>query len=162
MAKNTYYVIFENSPSGDGTTQDNSPVARNPTINAPQENDEVFNSVRKYASLAYAGKIANKVVSHRINTIELRTGKAELQQRLQASYEIVNTGVDIGKNIIVGGLIGGGVGAVVGAVAGVAESLFDLSLRQEEISMKRRSEDITIHYNRIRAGASQDRTGQTR
>lgn len=159
MAKNTYYVVFENNSAN--VEENNSPVATTPA-NAGTTGDKALNAVKKYASLSYAVHIADKVVSNRIGTIELRTGRTEMQQRMEFAYGATKRVVGMGATIATGAMVGGGVGAVVGAIIGVTESLFDIGLRQNEIDIKRRNEDVSIYLNRIRAGAGQDRTGKTR
>ena len=159
MAKNTYYVVFENNT--DGTTVQ-SPVAEGKKGKTQEEKnrDALLKGVKGYASLNYAESVVNRIVTSKINTVELRDGHAELQQKMQFVYGGIKQGVDTVKSMIVAGSIFGGAGVALATVAGVADYLISVSIRQGEINARKSVEDTSLHFARIRAGAGQDRTGK--
>lgn len=160
MAKNTYYIVFENK---DRTVE--SPVASNK--NAPSDSDEeqdlkaLTKGLKKYASLSYAESVVDRFLSTKIDTIELRTGHQELQQQMQFAYGVAKKGVGIIKGAKIGGSVAGGVGAAIGAVVAVADTMINMGTKASQIDMRREIENQELHFNRIRAGAGQDRTGKT-
>lgn len=161
MAKNTYYVVFENNT--DGATSE-KPVAANKKTQTQDEKNAraLTKGVMGYASLSYAESVVDRVVTHQINTVELRTGHAELQQRMQFQYGVAKQGFDIVKNMVMAGSVFGVAGVAIGAVAGIADWGIGIAIRQSEINMRREVENTSLFYSRIRAGAGQDRTGNTR
>lgn len=160
MAKNTYYVVFENK---DRTVE--SPVASNK--NAPSDSNEeqdlgaITKGLKKYASFSYAESVVDRVLSAKIDTVELRTGHQELQQQMQFVYGVAKKGVGVIKGAIAGGSVGGAVGALVGAVVGVADTMINMGIKSNQINMRKEIENQELYFNRIRAGAGQDRTGKT-
>ncbi|MBQ3040847.1 MAG: hypothetical protein IJD42_04535 [Clostridia bacterium] len=61
------------------------------------------------------------------------------------------------------GSIFGGAGVALGAVAGLADwGIRSIALRQSEINMRQEVENTSLFFARIRAGAGQDRTGNSR
>lgn len=161
MAKNTYYVVFENNT--DGATSE-KPVATNKKTETQDEKNAraLTKGIKGYASLSYAESFVDRVATHNINTVELRTGHAELQARMQFNYGLGKQGFDIVKNMVMAGSIFGGAGVALGAVAGLADWGISIALRQSEINMRQEVENTSLFYARIRAGAGQDRTGNTR
>lgn len=161
MAKNTYYVVFENNTDGATNAK---PVATNKKTQTQDEKNiqALTKGVMGYASLSYAESVVDRVVTHQINTVELRTGHAELQARMQFNYGVAKQGFDIVKNMVMAGSVFGVAGVAIGAVAGVADALIGIGIRQSEINMRREVENTSLFYARIRAGAGQDRTGNTR
>lgn len=161
MAKNTYYVVFENNTVGA-----ESPVANNPkggeTPQNVEANDKSFKKAFAFASVKYAESIVNRINATNIGTIELRTGHGELQARMQFAYGIAKQGFDMAITSAFAGAIFGAPGAVVSAIASVGSSLIDIGERHRVIQMKKANENVTIHLNNIRAGASQDRLGRTK
>jgi hypothetical protein len=162
MANKEYRIVFEDETE----SGIESPVARNKNAPSGTEDSSATQSISKalkgYAALNYAISVGDKLTMSTINTVELRTGHQELQQKMQFAYGTAKQGVKIVSNAVAGGLASGSwVGAVVGAVLGVADSVINLAIKQNEINMRREVEGQTLYLNRIRAGASQDRTGKT-
>ena len=160
MAKNEYHIVFENK-----TTPDvESPTATNKDSTTQEEKDAkaLTSKIKGYASFSYAESVVDRVISIDLNTVELRTGHQELQQRMQYKYGVIKQGFDIARNAFAAGSIFGGAGIVLGAVVGIADSLINVGIKQSEINMRREIENTSIYFNRIRAGAGQDRTGKSR
>lgn len=160
MAKNTYYIVFENK---DGEEQ--SPVAKNRQSIVTDKDEENIRALTKglrgYASLSYAMNVVDRVVTSNVNMVSLRTGHEELQQRMQFAYSVANQGAGVLMGAIMGGSLAGGVGAVIGAVAGASDKMINMAIKQNEINVRQNIENQTLALNRIRAGAGQDRTGKT-
>lgn len=113
------------------------------------------------AMLGYARNIANRVWQSNINTVALRTGHQELQQRQQVVYNVANRAINIGLSIGVGAKTGGVWGAIAGAVISIASAGIDIAIRQNEINIARGQENTAIFLNQIRIGAGGGRMGRT-
>lgn len=159
MATKEYRIIFENA-----NAKMESPVASNkdaPDDSVENTAENLTKGLKGYASLNYAVSVADRVLSAQINTVELRTGHQELQQRMQFAYGVAKQGVGIVSGAIAGGTMGGAIGAVIGAVVGVADTMINMGIKSSQINMRKEIENQELYFNRIRAGAGQDRTGKT-
>ena len=160
MAKNTYYIVFENK---DGEEQ--SPVAKNKDSAGSSEYDKDIKALTKgvkgYATLSYAKNVTDRIVTSQLNMVSLRTGHEELQQRMQFAYGVAKKGVGIVEGAIMGGSVASGAGALIGAVVGLADTMINVAIKSNEIGVRQDLENQTLALNRIRAGAGQDRSGKT-
>ena len=112
------------------------------------------------AMLGYAKNIADRIVQSNINTVALRTGHEELQQRQQLTKNVANRAINIGASIAVGAKTGGAWGAVIGAVLSLGSSAMNIAVRQNEINIARQQENTIIFLNQIRIGAGGGRMGR--
>lgn len=162
MANTEYRIIFEDGAK----SKIEKPTASNKSDASPSVDTSDSDALRKgiagYASINYAMSVVDKLATSEINTVELRTGHQELQQRMQFAYGIAKQGVGIVSGAIAGAGVGGAVGALVGAVVGVADTLIGVGIKQNQLNVQRSVENQELYFNRIRAGAGQDRTGKAR
>ena len=101
-----------------------------------------------------AASFVNQVVSYRIQTVSLRTGAEEQQERLVFAYSIAK---QVGGTLLstaVGAAMGGGIGAVVGLVVGIAHTAISYSQKAEELRIQKTVEDVGLRYLNARAGGS--------
>jgi hypothetical protein len=121
---------------------------------------EVGTGIKTMAIIGYAKSIINRVWSSSVNTITLRTGHEELQQRHQFIQSTVNRGINLVQSVIAGASTGGPVGAVVGAVASIGMGVFDLGMKSYELNLARQQENVSIYFNQVRIGAGGGRMGR--
>lgn len=165
MAKNTYYIVFENN--AEEKKKQKTTASNKSSTNEDDENsrigdpEDMVKGLKRYASAGYAISLADRVISPQINTVSLRTGHEELQQRMQFTYGFIKQGASVVQNAVAAGTLFGGAGAVIGAVVGIADSLINISIKQGEINTKRQVENMTIALNNIRMGTRQDRGGRS-
>lgn len=96
----------------------------------------------------------DQVVSHQIQTVSLRTGAEEQQERLSFAYSITK---QIGGTLLstaVGAAMGGGVGAIIGLAVGVAHAAISYSQKASELRTQKALEDVGLRYMNARAGGS--------
>lgn len=101
-----------------------------------------------------AASFVNQVVTHQIQTVSLRTGAEEQQERLAFAYSIAK---QVGGTLLstaVGAAMGGGIGAVVGLVVGIAHTAISYSQKAEEMRIQKTVEDVGLRYLNARAGGS--------
>lgn len=163
MENNTYRVEFYNM-TNEG--EDKKAVATN-NQNAGEE-QATTDSKRKFkkptkalAAISYARSVIDRNIASQINTVTLRTGYEEKQQRQQFFFGIGKKVIDTGMAIAVGATFGGLPGALVGMVVSTTNELFNLAIKQNELNMAREQENISIFFNQIRMGTSGNREGRT-
>ena len=111
------------------------------------------------ASVNLAKKYIGLSLSNSINTVSLRTGQNELQERQQFVFENVMYGIDLMQGIVTGLVLSGGnpIGAVLGAVESVASTAIQISQKQRVIELNRAVENVSVGMANIRAGTSGNR-----
>ena len=100
----------------------------------------------------------NRVASHNVNMVELRTGSRDLQQRYSFAYQIATDTANLAESVLMGFAVGNVAGAVVGGLMSVAGKIINIVQRQDEINTKQSIENVSVQMNYIRAGAGGRRT----
>lgn len=117
---------------------------------------ENVSSVPSFMKPAAAYGIAKRAVTmginHRVNTVELRTGHAELQQRYQLINDIATRSFNLIESMAVGFAVGNVAGAAVGAVTSLAFQGVAISQQLEERQWRMQEESIGISLANIRSG----------
>lgn len=146
----TYEIVIKNET----TTSKSSPVAGDSGNggSAPAKNQSTENLVKSLVAYKKVVPYVKQAIQHEISTVELRTGSAELQQRIEFGYQVVSSGVGIAENILVGFAVGNVAGAVAGAVVGIAGELLNVGYRADTINLKRSEESISLGIMDRRAG----------
>lgn len=104
---------------------------------------------------SYIMPFVDKMVTQKISTVALRTGAQELEDRMSFAYQVGKQAFGFVESVAVGALIGGGVpGALIGGAMHVALTMVEYSTRKQEIDLKHRVEDISLHFMNTRAGGS--------
>lgn len=96
---------------------------------------------------------ADKIINFGISQVNLTTGAAEYQQRLQATYNIASSAADTIYSTIMAGVIGGGWLAALNLAKEGLSALINIGQKQMELNNKSSLEDISINLSAIRAGA---------
>lgn len=122
------------------------------------EKDSGFiKATKMFAMYKTAENLANTFISYDINTISLRTGQSEKQERISFAYQTSKRILDVATSIGVGAAMGGGIGAVIGLTYGITRELISLYQREELIQTRKNIEDISIRLANQRAGVSMSR-----
>jgi hypothetical protein len=139
----------------------NKPNGDNPSGKNAKEKDKKKAIAKGISAYHYAKSAADIAISSQINTIELRTGRSQLQARMQTSYDIGKRIWNIGESIAIGAMLGGGVpGAVIGAVGSIASQGISLALEQYNLDLQKTVDDIGLKQMQIRAGTGGNRVGR--
>lgn len=101
---------------------------------------------------SYVKPFVSAAINHQIQTISLRTGADEQQQRIQFAYDIGKQAVGIIENIAVGAAIGSLPGALIGATLGVATTLINYANRANTLRYEQNLESVTLRGMNVRAG----------
>ena len=143
----TYEIILKNET--DNASE--NPVAGQETETT---NPEQVTAAKGLVSFSAVKPYINQVIQHQINTVELRTGSSELQQRISFAYQAAGSLVSIGQSAVTGFAVGGPPGAVIGALLGIAGKALSIGLNQNTIDLQRQQESLSLGLMNLRAGGS--------
>ena len=112
--------------------------------------------------VAYTGakRIAEAYITHNINTVSLRTGATEYEQKLQFAYSEGSQAIGSVAAIAMGAAVGGPAGAAVAAV-GVGINYImkavNWSQNADKIQIQKALEDVSLQMQRARMGTAGSR-----
>lgn len=152
MAERNYTITLKNESSGESS---GTPVAgQTQQAKAPANGNAAAKGVVKglVAYNTYVKPFVSQIVSQQINTISLRTGASEQQQRIQFAYEVAQQAAGIGASILTGFAIGNVPGAIAGAVVGVASTALNYANKAQTIQLESDLENISIRGLTVRSG----------
>lgn len=142
----TYEWIIRNG--ADNSTQITAPS----TENTGKKTDGIPSFMKPAAVYGIAKRAVTMGINHRVNTVELRTGHAELQQRYQLINDIATRSFNFIESIAVGFAVGNVAGAAIGAVTSLAFQGIQISQQLEERQWRMQEESVGISLANIRAG----------
>lgn len=159
------YEIRITLPQG---TEKESAVAKSAAnTSTGQDNNEPSTTAKDMIGMAktvvaYTGakRIAESYISHNINTVSLRTGATEYEQKLQFAYSEGSQAVGSVAAIAMGAAVGGLPGAAIAAVGvGLNYIMKAIGWAQnaEKIQMQKDLEDVSLQMQRARMGISGSR-----
>lgn len=115
---------------------------------------DVMRKAKRMVALSAAVPIADTIISNKINTISLRTGAVEYEQRQNATYSAVKQAVGAGIGLAMGAMINpaGLAVAAIGVVTSGIVKLINIEQKQRVIDMQANVEGISIGMAINRAG----------
>jgi hypothetical protein len=161
MAEKQYAITLRNE------TEENEKAKTTATTQNGQSADgktdeKGFKFTKATALKGFAVSVADRVVSSNINTISLRTGYEEKQQRIQYNYQIGKRGA-VYLGALAHGVKSGNIGApLFGIALSLVNTAVNYAIRQQEVNYSRQVENNSIFLNQIRMGAGLNREGKTR
>lgn len=167
MAEHRYEIVIKNETA----KQQKSPVAGSSSggvNNTPQEGDGTGSNAQTIAKGLvaynhYAKPFVDRIINFEIGTTELRTGAAELQQRMSFANSVAQKAVGLIESTLIGAAIGGGLpGALIGATMNITTNLVDLMQRQQRLGLERTVENVALGFANTRAGGSVASYSQSR
>lgn len=143
------------TPASAGATQDNAGDGLSGKPNWSKSADAAKSAAKKIVSTATVASVADTLISYQINTVSLRTGAREYEQRLQFGY---STFKQISTSIIGGAMVGGPVGAAAGLFLGVGLQAINWVQNGATIQLNRQLENISLGMASERAGYNNSRS----
>jgi hypothetical protein len=137
-----------------------SPVSNSSAENTENNqvtNEQFMTKAKKIAAYGTVKGFVTQILSNGISTIELRTGAAEYQQKMQFAYDIGLGLYNIAEKTYLGAKFGGGVGAAIGLAIGTMHTAISYAQAQNVIDLNRTLESMTITQNNVRAGTANRR-----
>lgn len=144
----TYTIIIK-----DETAEKRKTTASPASTEEKQSDGLTLEQIKKLAPIGFAVGAFNKIISNEINKVELRTGQAELQQRLQFNYSVASGVMGLGLTAMAGAKIAGPIGAVVAVGFSLANTSIDLIQKQQILNLQRQNEVINQQFMRNRMGS---------
>lgn len=152
MAEHNYTLTIQ--MSSDGGSQ--SPIAgqSNQTQETPSEGGfTAQTAVEALVSFkTFVEPLVQPVVDGYIQTISLRTGSQEAQDRIQFAYNVGGRVKNLAKNIIIGARVGSLPGAIAGAAASIFSTVINYAVESKRLSYEQSLESISLRGMNVRAG----------
>lgn len=158
----TYEYIIRNETSGEGGGLPVAKVSSRGGADKPQQSgaQKTVKTLKTLSNLYVvreAVSITKSEFMYKANTVELRTGCKDLQQKVDFQMQLGQMGLNILGSAVAGFAVGGIIGAasaaglsVLSQAIGFAQST---SQAQRTIDLKQSIEDNTIRMQMVRAGS---------
>lgn len=158
MAEHNYSLTIKNETADEN---ENNPIAGNAAGSKQASGGDnaaaaasTIKAAKIMAVLGTAMHFADKIVSHRIQTVELRTGASEQQERLSFAYSVAKQAGGIIMSTIAGFAVGNAPGALIGFLTSATTTAMSYAQKASELRMQRDLEAVGLKYMNIRAGGS--------
>lgn len=122
--------------------------------NADQSARGIMTATKKMVSYAAIKGTADNLISYEISQVELRTGAAEMEQRLSTVHSIASQSLDAGVALGVGIATGTWPIVIMGMVTKGINQIISYAQRKNTISTENALEDVSIRMRTLRAGVS--------
>lgn len=147
--KYTVDVVFK------GASKKKSPVAGAKTEGksyAEKTASSLDRGIKGLVSFRAISSTARTLIAYKYNTVELRTGAAELEQRQSYIFDRVSEGITTGVAIGVGAATGNLPLVLIGLVSTGINKLIEIAQRTDILLQKQNIESVGIRMSNIRAG----------
>ncbi len=152
MATNSKYsIVIENN-----TQSKESPVAKSESSTAPQYSKGQLRTQSALKAMVaidkYVAPFVEQAISYEVGTIELRTGAAELQQRIEFGLSVAKSAVGFVSSIAIGAATGNLPGAIIAGVMSIGTTAMNYANNARRIRVQSSLESITQRGYASRAG----------
>ena len=156
MAGNDFHLYIHLGEAGEGSAMAGG--AKNKSDSASSGSDStaigIKSAVKKIVSYATIKATADQVISGNLSMVELNTGSAEYEQRLQAGYNLGKQIWNAGEIFVLGGLAGGLPGAIAGLFISGVHMAISYSFRAATLAKEENLENVSIGLMNVRAGTA--------
>lgn len=134
---------------------------KSPVANSSEKSEQKYTSGQLKAQGAikalvaydkYAAPFVEGIVQHGVGTIELRTGAAELQQKIEFGLNMAKTAGGLVTSALTGYAIGNLPGALIGVLISGVTTAINYANRRDTIRLEQNLENITLRGMNVRAG----------
>lgn len=134
---------------------------RSPIANDTQGSDSKYTSGQLRAQGAlkalvaidkFAAPFVEQAIQYQVGTINLRTGAAELQQRVEFGLSLAKSAAGIGTGLLAGYAVGNVPGAIIGTLISGVTTVMNYANRAKTIRTEADLESITLRGLNNRAG----------
>ena len=142
-------------------------VAQTEGVSKSTASNEQEKSIKKLGAYISAQTLEPFIANVKQNVqqnIQIVTGSADLQQRVNFAMETVQFGVNTYKNVSAGAIIGKslGIGGLAGGVIGLAltavNTAMNIMFEQQRLNLQERMENYQLQQSRSRLGSAYNRT----
>lgn len=163
-AGNNEYVIrieLGNLPDGSNGPVSNPSVGSSNDLGSGEKSywaksaDSAKAAAQKIVSVGTAASIADNLISYEVNSVSLRTGATEYEQKLQFGYSTLKS---TAVPLVVGAATGGLPGAAIGLVMGLAMQGIQWAQNARTMIFNQNLENVSIGMATVRAGVTGSRS----
>lgn len=157
-SNHTYSIVVENKTA----EKKKNPVAGNSTSTKHSSGGPDYQDLGKKGLVSFKTFIQSfveQVPTSYVNTISLRTGAEEHQERMEFAQSVIRRGVGIVESIAMGALVGGGIGAAIGTVTSLATTAVSYVIKYQEMNIKQQTENASLSAMFVRAGGAASFSG---
>lgn len=154
MAANNQYELrikIEDATGGNSQIAGSGGAAAS-TSDVPKAEKSISASLGTFVATQAIKPFIQQTKNFLVNNVELRTGSAELQQRVDFDFQLLGDATTIISSTAAGAALGGPIGAGVGALVGIAQVAMGYFFNQQQINLQAQIEDRQINYLTNRAG----------
>lgn len=149
----------------DGLPDGGSGPVSNPSVGSSKDGgeksywaksaDSAKSAAQKLVSIGTAASIADNLISYEVNSVSLRTGATEYEQKLQFGYSTLKS---TAVPLVVGAATGGLPGAAIGLVMGLAMQGIQWAQNARTMIFNQNLENVSIGMATVRAGVTGSRS----
>lgn len=166
MPEHNYTLTLKNETANDA----DSPIAGQSSKSSQQQSAASAQGKTKAGAVvkglvsfeAFVKPFVQPMIQHSLQTVSLRTGSQEMQQRMQFAYSLGEQAIGIVESIAVGAALGHLPGAILGAVMGLATTAINYANQKDTIRMEQNLENISLRGMNVRAGGYAPAYGASR
>lgn len=156
MANRDYTITINLNalPNGNGAMaeQEGSTIGGLDSNNTSEAG--ALKAAQNLVSFATVASTADKLISNSINQVNMRTGAAEYEQRLDAAYSAGKQIIGAGAALAIGATTGTLPIVALGMVASTISKAISISQKATILNLGQSLEDISIEMQNVRAGTS--------
>lgn len=138
----------------DGSSQNPIAGQNNQTKDAPSESNKNAKTIIKglVSFNAFVKPLVQPMIDGYMQTVSLRTGSQEAQDRLQFAYNVGEQAVGIISTIAMGAIVGNLPGALLAAGTSIFGAAMNYANKAEKMRLEHNLESITLRGMNVRAG----------
>lgn len=111
---------------------------------------------------SFVKPFAQPIIKHSLQTVSLRTGGQEMQQRMQFAYSVGEQALGIIESTAIGLAVGNLPGALLGLATGILTTVINFANQADTIALERNLENISLRGMNVRAGGYAPSYGASR
>lgn len=156
MASKNYTITINLNalPNGNGAMAEQE----GSTIGGLESNNTsdvgALKAAQNLVSFATVAASADKIITTTINQVNMRTGAAEYEQRLDAAYSAGKQIIGAGATLAIGAATGTLPIVALGMVVSSVSKAISISQKATMLNLGQSIEDISIEMQNVRAGTS--------
>lgn len=164
MANNEYVIhVVNDTAETNGpvtnaaadVTQDKAGDSRSSKSYWAKSAESAKSAAKRIVSIGTAASVADRLVSYEINTVSLRTGAREYEQKIQFGYSAIK---NTAAPLVAGAIMGGLPGALIGGLFSLGMTAISWSQNSATIQLNHQLENISLGMASQRAGYSNSRS----
>lgn len=147
----TYEFIIKN----DNPCENESPLAGEPqSLDLTTQEGQREATIKSLVAVnKFVKPFVTQAISHRVGTVQLRTGSQELQDKVNFAYQTITHVASFAESVATGWLVTGNpIGAVIGGAVSILTTVYGYAQNLQTINLQKNLENMSLDMARERAG----------